>query len=134
MAIRAKVRTFVLMTLIQIFSRSLRKNLDETLVSYGCISITVNDDATSGLDVLRETRAANAAENKTEVCPYGNHCPPEIVKQWRGLRRCGLCQYAVRSVDHLQAVAAKVKEFEENLDALTSRIESCNTDYSTSIY
>lgn len=106
------------------FSRSLRKNLNETLVSYGCISITVNDDATSGLDVLRETRAANAAENKTEVCPYGNHCPPEIVKQWRGPRRCGLCQYAVRSVDHLQAVAAKVKEFEENLGALTARIES----------
>jgi hypothetical protein len=66
-------------------ARSLRTDLQETLVSYGCVSITMNEDATSGLDVLRETRAANAAENKTEICPYGNHCPPEVVKQWRGM-------------------------------------------------
>ncbi|MGE5453100.1 MAG: hypothetical protein ACM3VZ_14795 [Acidobacteriota bacterium] len=106
------------------FSRSLRENLQETLVSYGCISITMNEDATSGLDVLRETRAVNAAENKTEICPYGNHCPPEVVKQWRGMRRCGLCQYAVRSVDHLPAVSAKVKEFDEMLHDLTLKVES----------
>lgn len=106
------------------FAKSLRQDLQETLVSYGCISITMNEDATTGLDVLRETRAANAAENKTEVCPYGNHCPPEIIKQWRGPRRCGLCQYAVRSVDHLQAVSAKVKEFKETLDALTLKLEA----------
>jgi hypothetical protein len=106
------------------FARSLRQDLQETLVSYGCISITINEDAISGLDVLRETRAANAAENKTEICPYGNHCPPEIIKQWRGARRCGLCQYAVRSVDHLQAVSAKTKEFKETLDALTQKLEA----------
>jgi len=98
--------------------------LQETLVSYGCISITMNEDASSGLDVLRETRAVNAAENKTEICPYGNHCPPEVVKQWRGMRRCGLCQYAVRSVDHLPAVSAKVKEFDEMLYDLTAKVEA----------
>lgn len=105
------------------FARSLRQDLQETLVSYGCISITMNEGATGGLDVLRETRAANAAENKTEICPYGNHCPPEIIKQWRGSRRCGLCQYAVRSIDHLPAVSAKAKEFKEILDALTEKLE-----------
>lgn len=106
------------------FARSLRQNLPETLVSYGCISITMNEDATGGLDVLRETRAANAAENKTEVCPYGNHCPPEVIRQWRGPRRCGLCQYAVRSIDHLPAVSAKTKKFKEMLDALTEKLEA----------
>jgi len=104
-------------------SRSLRVDLPETLISYGCISITMNEDATSGLDVLRETRAANAAENKTEICPYGNHCPPEVIKQWRGPRRCGLCQYAVRSIDHLPAVAAKCREFREMLADLTDKVE-----------
>lgn len=107
---------------------SLRKNLAETLISYGCISITLNEEATSGLDVLRETRAANAVENKTEICPYGNHCPPEIIKQWRGSHRCGLCQYAVRSVDHLPAVAAKVKQFAEILVDLTERISAALED------
>jgi hypothetical protein len=105
------------------FARSLRQDLQETLVSYGCVSIVMNEGATGGLDVLRETRAANAAENKTEICPYGNHCPPEVIKQWRGARRCGLCQYAVRSIDHLPAVSAKGKEFKEILDALTEKLE-----------
>jgi hypothetical protein len=108
-------------------SRSLRANLQETLISYGCISLTLNEDATSGLDVLRETRAANAAENKTEICPYGNHCPPEIIKQWRGPRRCGLCQYAVRSVDHLPAVVAKCREFGELLADLTEKVEDATS-------
>ena len=108
-------------------SRSLRADLPETLISYGCISITMNEDATSGLDVLRETRAANAAENKTEICPYGNHCPPEVIKQWRGPRRCGLCQYAVRSIDHLPAVAAKCREFREMLADLTDKVEDAAT-------
>lgn len=110
------------------FGRSLRQDLPETLVSYGCISITMNEGATGGLDVLRETRAASAAENKTEICPYGNNCPPEIIKQWRGPRRCGLCQYAVRSVDHLPAVSAKTKEFKEILDALTEKLEVAMTE------
>jgi hypothetical protein len=105
-------------------AKSLRTNLTETLVSYGCVSITMNEDGANGLDVLRETRAANAAENKTEICPYGNHCPAEVVKQWRGTNRCGLCQYAVRSVDHLPAVAAKVKQFVEMLVELTLKIET----------
>ena len=106
------------------FAQSLRSNLQETLLSYGCVSITLNEDATSGLDVLRVTRAANAAENKTEICPYGNNCPPEIIKQWEGPHRCGLCQYAVRSIDHLPAVCAKVKEFKEILDDLTVKVEA----------
>lgn len=105
-------------------ARSLRKNLQETLLSYGCISITMNEDATSGLDILRETRGANAAENKTEICPYSNQCPPEIIKEWRGPHRCGLCQYAVRSVDHLPAVSAKIKEFSEILHDLTLKVEA----------
>ena len=104
-------------------AKSLRVNLSETLASYGCISIIMNDDSTSGLDVLRETRGANASENKTEICPYGNHCPQEVIKRWRGTNRCGLCEYAVRSIDHLQAVAARVKQFTEMLDDLTEKIE-----------
>jgi hypothetical protein len=104
-------------------SKSMRENLQETLISYGCISITMNEGATSGLDVLRETRAANAAANTTEICPYGNHCPPEVVKQLRGVHRCGLCPYAVRSVDHLPAVSAKVKEFDEMLRDLTHKVQ-----------
>lgn len=42
-------------------AQSLKTNLDETLVSYGCINISLSNRKKKGLDVLRETRAANAA-------------------------------------------------------------------------
>ncbi|MDR6467573.1 hypothetical protein J2777_001266 [Paraburkholderia graminis] len=106
------------------FAQSLRANVEETIVSYGCISIVVNEDDTSGLDILRETRGLNAAENKTEICPYGNQCPQQIIIRWKGPHRCGLCHCAVRSVDHLPAVSAKVHAMDEELNALTNKIET----------
>lgn len=99
-------------------ARSMRTNLDETLVSYGCISIMLTEAAMSGVDVLRETRGAEAVANKTEICPYGNNCPPEIIKKLKGIRRCGLCNYAVRNIDHLPAVMAKTRQVAELVDEL----------------
>ncbi|WP_414952234.1 hypothetical protein [Caballeronia eucalypticola] len=106
------------------FSKSFRSNLAETLVSYGCISITMSSSGATGLDVLRETGGVNAAENKTEICPYGNMCPNEIVIKYKGFGRCGLCECAVRSIDHLTAVSAKVKQFGEMEMELTKKIET----------
>ncbi|RAS38327.1 hypothetical protein [Paraburkholderia bryophila] len=103
-------------------AESLRENLEETLISYGCMSLTINENGKNGLDVLRETNAANAVENKTEICPFGNVCPPDVIKRWRGIGRCGLCEYAVRSIDHAPAVSAKVHSMQEELDSLTEKL------------
>ncbi|ABF09050.1 conserved hypothetical protein [Cupriavidus metallidurans CH34] len=105
-------------------AQSMRENLDETLVSYGCISISFGERSVRGVDVLRETRGANAAANKTEICPYGNDCPPEVVKDLRGIRRCGLCHYAVRNVDHLPAVIAKKRQVAEMVDELENLLST----------
>lgn len=103
-------------------SVSIRSNLEETLTSYGCVSLTLTETSKNGIDVLRETRAENAAENKTEICPYGNQCPAEIIKQLKGFRRCALCQYAVRSIDHLPAIVAKIKQTTELLNELEAKL------------
>lgn len=107
-------------------SKSLKENFDEALSAYGCISISFSEDSKTGLDVLRDTRAAGAVENKTEICPYGNQCPPEVVSQLKGWRRCGPCQFAVRSVDHLPAVSAKTRQILEGLSELEARISAAD--------
>lgn len=88
-------------------AKSLRVSREETLVAYGCISITFSERSANGLDVFRKTHGIDAIANKTEICPYGNNCPPEVIKELRGMRRCSLCHFAVRSVDHLPAIIAK---------------------------
>ena len=99
-------------------ARALRANVNEAIVRFGCMSISFNEDATKGIDVLLETQGVDAVANKTEICPYGNKCPPHIVKALRGFRRCGLCNFAVRSIDHLPPIAAKIRQVAETVDEL----------------
>lgn len=103
-------------------STSLKANFDEAISSYGCISLSFSPSEKTGLDILMETRATGAVENKTEICPYGNQCPPEVVSSLNGWRRCGPCHFAVRSIDHLPAITAKIRQVLEGLSEVERRI------------
>lgn len=105
-------------------ARSMAVNLEETIAAYGGMSISFSEKARRGVDVLRETGGVDVAFNKTEVCPYGNNCPPAVVKELNGLRRCGLCPYAVRFIDHLPAVLAKKRQVAESVDELEALLAS----------
>lgn len=110
------------------FAKSLRRDFEATLASYGCVTLSLREGGKSGIDVLRETRGADAAFNKTEVCPFGNHCPPDVLKDLRGIGRCALCPYAVRSIDHLPAVVAKIKQVTEQLESVEQALDRSDFD------
>jgi hypothetical protein len=101
----------------------LRENLNETLEAFGCVSLALADTEASGLVVLRTNGAVDAVLNKTEICPYGNRCPSDVIRLLGGPNRCGLCPYAVRAVDHLPAVAAKSKQMLEKLADKQCRLD-----------
>lgn len=99
-------------------ARSMQVNFEETVIAHGGMCITFSERTKHGLDVLRETACADIAFNKTEICPYGNNCPSDVVKDLKGLRRCSLCAYAVRFIDHLPAVMVKKRQIADAVDAL----------------
>lgn len=99
------------------------RKIEETIADFGCISLVLNDEGRSGIDVLKETRGVGVAFNKTEVCPYKNRCPAEVVKKLRGWHRCGICPYAVRSIDHLPAIGARRRQLVDSIEALEKRLE-----------
>lgn len=109
-------------------AQSLRENLSETIEAHGFVSLSLANSVVSGIDVLRKTMAVDAVLNKTEICPYGNRCPTDVIKLLNKPNRCGLCPYAVRSVDHLPAVSAKVKQLMEELVELQSKVDDANRD------
>jgi len=115
-------------------TKCLKDNFEETITNFGCISLSYQEEAKTGIDVLRNTRGMGAAENLTEICPYGNLCPPEIVVQLKDWRRCGPCQFAIRSVDHLPAISAKIRQVLEGLLEIESRIAEAeiNNNYTAS--
>lgn len=109
-------------------AKGMRENVDEAIVSFGCISMSISDISETGIDVLKRTRYAGAVENKTEICPYGNNCPPDILKLTNGYRKCAFCPYAVRSVDHLPAICAKGRQMMEKLVSVEQTLDSSDIE------
>lgn len=109
-------------------SKSLQANIEETISLYGCVSLSLNGNTKTGLDVLRETRAVGIVATKTELCPYGSQCPPEVVVALNGFRRCGPCHFAVRSIDHLPAITAKIRQVLEGLTEIEARLDTDDSD------
>ena len=114
-------------------ARSMKVDLEETIAAYGGMSISFGERTKDGVGLLREMGCAEIAFNKTEICPYGNNCPPDIVKELNGLRRCSLCPYAVRFIDHLPAVMAKKRQVADAIDELESvlavEVKTLNAKY-----
>lgn len=110
-------------------ARSARLNINETIARYGCISFSFSEEDRDGIDVLKEKGIEQAAFNKTEICPYGNQCPKDVVVKLKGFRRCSLCSYGVRSIDHLPAVVVREKYTAEMLAQLEEKITHENGKY-----
>lgn len=110
-------------------ARSIKVSVPETFARYGCISLCIGE-MKPGREILEERGIGQAAFNKTEICPYGNMCPPSLVQELRGFRRCSLCPYAIRSVDHLPAVCAKKQQVAEELSELDRQVVAASQQQS----
>lgn len=109
-------------------AQSIVINKMETIAKYGCISLNLKEDTKSGIDVLVEESNVKLAFNKTEICPYNNNCPSDLIKEMKGFRRCGLCPYAVRSIDHLPAIAVKKRQMMELLEEVENKLSEASTN------
>lgn len=109
-------------------AKSIAINKMETIAQYGCISLNLKEEGKSGVDVLIEESNVKLAFNKTEICPYNNNCPSDLIKELKGLRRCGICPYAVRSIDHLPAIAVKKRQMMELLEEIENKLSEASSD------
>lgn len=109
-------------------AQSIAINKMETIAKYGCISLNLKEEGKSGVDVLIEESNIKLAFNKTEICPYNNTCPSDLIKEMKGFRRCGVCPYAVRSIDHLPAIAVKKRQMMELLGEIENKFTETSTN------
>jgi len=63
----------------------------------------------TGLDVLRNSRAADVVFRDTHICPVGEECPQDVIEAAGSTMRCGVCKLSCKSVDHLPAISAKIR-------------------------
>jgi hypothetical protein len=88
---------------------------------YGFTTLSLNSQESTydgdgsqpdGTRAFNEAPAVNLIFRDTHICPLAEECPLEIMAQIREPKRCGLCPYAIRSVDHLPAIQAKQHQLE----------------------
>lgn len=100
--------------------------LDDVIESYGMISldslIEKNVTNPTGIELVQNSNSAEIAFNTSHICPFGNICPKEIVKQYGETGLCGICSYSIKSVDHLPAISAAKHVALEKLDGLNKTL------------
>jgi hypothetical protein len=68
-----------------------------------------------GIALLRSSPMAQIVFRETHICPVGEACPTDVIDNIVEPRRCGVCPLAVKSVDHLPAIGAKMRHLLEQL-------------------
>ncbi|VXC96289.1 hypothetical protein [Sphingomonas sp. AX6] len=102
-----------------------RKDRDNAISDFAFFSLSNHEadvESAGGIDLLRSSPMSNIVFRDTHICPVGEMCPTDILPVIREGRRCGACPIACKSVDHLPAIGAKIRE-------LTSRIDHGKRSY-----
>ncbi|MET0119253.1 MAG: hypothetical protein ABW090_17675 [Sedimenticola sp.] len=110
--------------------------LDTAISNFGLMSLDSLTDNTAkfrnGIEILKNSKYSVLGYNKTHICPFGNECPAEIVKQYGETGLCGICAYSVKSIDHLPSINAAKHRAMEWLEGLTETYERlCDSRDST---
>lgn len=82
------------------------------------IALWSTDDSkaeANGLQLLRDGPMSKIRFRETHICPVGEECPSDILEQIGEPRRCGSCPLAMKCVDHLPAIAAKLNQLLERI-------------------
>lgn len=76
-----------------------------------------------GLLMLKNSPMSQIVFRETHICPVGESCPSEVLEKIGEPRRCGLCPLAMRCVDHLPAIAAKINQLKMKVRSDIKRAE-----------
>lgn len=72
-------------------------------------------DQHDGLQHLRSGPMSHIRFRETHICPVGEECPADIVRQIGAPKRCGICPLAMKCIDHLPPIAAKRNQLVERI-------------------
>jgi len=109
--------------------RGFLKDRNATIKQQGFITISFfngqdEEMKKDGIEILRTTPASDIAWFDMNVCPFGGQCPAEIMDVIIEPRRCGLCPYAVKGIDHLTAITAKHQSLLEQTVNATALLQA----------
>lgn len=119
-------------------NRAIKLNPLGALKEFGTVSFGTREK--SGLNKITDDIRINKdvheaiAFNSTHMCPFANKCPPDIENsELKEFKNCGSCPYALKTVDHLPAIVAKIRAFTDKateLEEIISTVKKSGSDLS----
>ena len=76
----------------------------------------------TGLDLIDVTNIGDFGFFDDCTCPFGGNCPKAVLRFTRMARCCGICPYAIFSLDNLPAVHAKIRQLFSKIKSLTDSL------------
>lgn len=101
------------------FRKSLAVNPVKAIKDFGCISISPvsNESSDDGVKMIARQHHSGLAHYSTHICTRNGDCTDEMRAE--GLEnKCGLCIYAVKGIDNLEAIEVKICNYVEEVRAL----------------
>jgi hypothetical protein len=77
----------------------------------------------TGLDLIDVTNIGDFGFFDDCTCPFGGNCPKAVLKFTRMARCCGICPYAIFSLDNLPAVHAKIRQLFSKIRSITASLK-----------
>lgn len=103
-------------------AKAFQENISRAMLDFGTMSTLILEKGT-GTDVVQKGKKLKLAFEATHICPFGSQCPPERIKL--GLtRRCNFCDFALRTVDHLPAIASEIRNILEESNSIFQKLDS----------
>ncbi|QLJ12636.1 hypothetical protein H0H12_19565 [Pseudomonas putida] len=94
-------------------AKRIKHDIPGAIKNFGLISLQGTREGQNGMDILLAEKFTQLAYNPTHICPFGNKCPVEVMKDFGSGRPCGVCPYAIRGVMHLPAISAEKDKYKE---------------------
>lgn len=84
----------------------------------------------TGLKLIATDRSMSLGATYTHICPFNFICPDEIIKKFKGVKKCSQCPFAVFSTHNIAAIEAQRQRLAEEYKNTWDVIErySCNRD------
>lgn len=96
--------------------KAFQENARQAVVDFGAVSSHFFDRET-GIGMVTSNRRVTLAFEPTHICPFNRICPADRHKL--GLaNRCNLCDYAIRTVEHLPSLGCLRRDLLEELEYL----------------
>lgn len=108
--------------------QAFRRDKDKSLIDFGAISFDreTMDDVVSGVRAAKQRPIDSLAFMPTHICPFGNHCPADVVKDLGAIpgvsTPCGGCYYSVKTVDHLPRIHGHIRALTDECSELEAHI------------